>query len=132
MPHAFTSRCKVYHGGLFFSELDPHIQLNDVEPIDKDQYEQFEDKQDGHHTERDDTEPDDTAQDNSEADEVHTIYKETQERCSPQTSHANCCDFSPKFDEPSQPKLKKFPENTKFPSKKRDLSTQAGTTASTG
>ena len=83
----------MYHGGLFFSELDPHIQLNDVEPINEDQYD-------------------------SGADEVHTINKETQERCSFQTSQASCCDFSHKFDEPSQPKLNQFPVNTKFPSKK--------------
>ena len=51
LPHVFISRCKMYHDGLFFSESDPHIQLNDVEPINEDQCKEFEDKQDGHYAE---------------------------------------------------------------------------------
>ena len=31
----------MYHGGLYFSESDPHIQLNDVEPINEDQCKEF-------------------------------------------------------------------------------------------
>lgn len=110
---------------LFFPESDPHAQLDDVELIDQDQYQELEDGRDDHDTERDgaerdDTERDDTERDDAEPDEVHAICdpEETQERSAPQTSQASSCDLSQELDEPSQPKLQKFPINTNFPSKK--------------
>jgi hypothetical protein len=48
---------------LFFPESDPHAQLDDVEPIDQDQYQEHEDERDDHDTERDDAERDDTEPD---------------------------------------------------------------------
>ena len=88
---------------VFFSESDPHAQLNDVEPIDQDQYQELED-------ERDDTEP----------DEVHTICDpaETQERSAPQTRQASSCDLNQELDKPTQPKPQKLSINTNIPRKK--------------
>ena len=103
---------------ILFLESDAHAQPDDVEVIDQDQ--QFVDEQDDHDTERDDAERDDTEQDDGGAEEVHTIcgHKETQERCAPLTIQASASDFSYKLDEPSQPRLQKFPINSKFSSKK--------------
>jgi ABC-type Zn2+ transport system substrate-binding protein/surface adhesin len=94
--------------------------VDDVEPIDQNQYQELEDERDDCDTEWDDAERDDRERDDAEPDEVHMICdpEGTQEGSTPQTSQASSSDLSQELDKPSQLKLQKFQINTNFPSKK--------------